>query len=113
MYCGASVGEFPKFIIGAIFKQYVKPKSTALFSDDYCSRVISTNPSPNEVLRAIYSSGPLILRLWVKPDQASKAPGGVLAAIGIKPFRVAIRAKIPTIDCFYTYGIEALFGNSG
>ena len=45
MYCGASVGEFPKFIIGAIFKQYVKPKSTALFSDDYCSRVISTNPS--------------------------------------------------------------------
>ena len=103
MYCGASVGEFPKFIIGAIFKQYVKPKSTALFSDDYCSRVISTNPSPNEVLRAIYSSGPLILRLWVKPDQVGKAPGGVLTTVGVKTLRLTVGTKIPTKYLLHTH----------
>ena len=46
MYCGAKLGELPKFMMMVIFlKVSIKLNSTTLFSGDYDARVISTNPS--------------------------------------------------------------------
>ncbi|BEI42686.1 hypothetical protein PHIN10_08350 [Polynucleobacter sp. HIN10] len=46
MYCGAKLGELPKFMMMVIFlKVSINLISTSLFSGDYDARVISTNPS--------------------------------------------------------------------